>query len=47
MLVLFVTEVSFAIGFSGSDITRSQHVTKNNVLCVFMFVCMLQNHKFS
>jgi len=39
MVILFVSEVSCACGFIGNDLTRSQRVTKYNVLCVFVFVC--------
>jgi len=42
MLILFVTEVNFACGFIVDDLTRSQPVTNNNVLCVFVFVCVLE-----
>jgi hypothetical protein len=48
VLILYGTEVSFAFGFSGNDIKRSQHVTKYNVLCVFVCVLnILSFHKKS
>jgi hypothetical protein len=34
MLILFVTEISFAFCFIGNYLTRSQRVTKYGVLCV-------------
>ena len=47
MLILFVTEVSFACGFIINDLTRSQRVTKYSALCVFVFVCVLKTLNFS
>jgi len=40
MLIFFMYEVSFSCGFIGNDIKRSQHVTKCNVLCMFVCVCV-------
>ena len=45
MLIFFITEVNFAFGFSGSDITRSQHVTKYSILCVCVCVCVRASYK--
>ena len=57
MLIFFINEVNFACGFIGNNIKRSQHITKYNVLCMFVCVCacvrarviacILQIHKFS
>ena len=39
MLIFFINEVNFACGFIGNNIKRSQHITKYNVLCMFLCVC--------